>query len=184
LAKRHPETCTFDGGVVDDKALDFLVVQQITVAWTDVTGKPNFASVATSGSYNDLSNKPTIFTGDYNDLINKPTIPDISGKQDTLVSGTNIKTINGASILGSGDIVITSNGGSGTVTSVAAGTGLTGGTITTSGTLAVDTTWLATQCLTIPSTGAISVPKSLDFATGESLRLSDSGNDVELSCGP
>lgn len=29
-----------------------------------------------------------------------------NGKQDTLVSGTNIKTINGASILGSGDITI------------------------------------------------------------------------------
>lgn len=31
---------------------------------------------------------------------------DISGKQDTLVSGTNIKTINGESILGDGDITI------------------------------------------------------------------------------
>lgn len=36
---------------------------------------------------------------------------DVSGKQDTLVSGENIKTINGESILGSGDIVI--KGGSG-----------------------------------------------------------------------
>jgi len=27
-------------------------------AWTDVTGKPTFATVATSGSYGDLSNKP------------------------------------------------------------------------------------------------------------------------------
>lgn len=36
---------------------------------------------------------------------------DISGKQDKLVSGTNIKTINGQSILGSGNIVI--EGGSG-----------------------------------------------------------------------
>ena len=31
---------------------------------------------------------------------------DLSGKQDTLVSGTNIKTINGGSVLGSGDIPI------------------------------------------------------------------------------
>jgi hypothetical protein len=31
---------------------------------------------------------------------------DISGKQDKLVSGTNIKTINGTSILGSGDVII------------------------------------------------------------------------------
>jgi hypothetical protein len=31
-----------------------------SVAWNNVTSKPNFATVATSGSYNDLSNKPTI----------------------------------------------------------------------------------------------------------------------------
>lgn len=31
-------------------------------SWSDVTGKPSFATVATSGSYNDLSNKPTIPT--------------------------------------------------------------------------------------------------------------------------
>lgn len=30
------------------------------VSWGEVTGKPTFATVATSGSYNDLSNKPTI----------------------------------------------------------------------------------------------------------------------------
>ena len=43
----------------------------------------------------------------------KSEIPDISTKQDTLVSGTNIKTINGTSLLGSGDITI--EGGSGSV---------------------------------------------------------------------
>ena len=32
------------------------------VAWSKVSGKPTFATVATSGSYNDLSNKPTIPT--------------------------------------------------------------------------------------------------------------------------
>ena len=36
----------------------------------------------------------------------------IKNKQDKLVSGTNIKTINGASILGSGNIEITGEGGS------------------------------------------------------------------------
>lgn len=38
-------------------------------------------------------------------------VTDISGKQDTLVSGTNIKTINGTSILGSGNIEISGGGG-------------------------------------------------------------------------
>ena len=38
------------------------------------------------------------------------TVTDVAAKQDTLVSGTNIKTINGGTLLGSGDIVI--SGGS------------------------------------------------------------------------
>ena len=35
-----------------------------------------------------------------------------SGKQDTLVSGTNIKTINGASVLGAGNLTVTGSGAS------------------------------------------------------------------------
>ena len=48
---------------------------------TDVNSKANtsdLATIATSGSYNDLTNKPTLFSGDYTDLTNKPTIPDTS----------------------------------------------------------------------------------------------------------
>ena len=47
----------------------------------------------------------------------------VTTKQDNLVSGTNIKTINGQSVLGSGDIVISSGGG-GAVDSVAGKTGV------------------------------------------------------------
>ena len=39
----------------------------------------------------------------------KSEIPDITTKQDTLVSGTNIKTINGTSLLGSGNIEVAAN---------------------------------------------------------------------------
>jgi hypothetical protein len=42
----------------------------------------------------------------------------LSAKQNTLVAGSNLKTINGNSLLGSGDLTIASGGGSGTVTSV------------------------------------------------------------------
>ena len=35
-----------------------------------------FSTVATTGSYNDLSDKPELFSGDYNDLKNKPEIFD------------------------------------------------------------------------------------------------------------
>jgi len=31
-----------------------------STAWTDITGKPTFSTVATSGSYNDLSDKPNL----------------------------------------------------------------------------------------------------------------------------
>ena len=39
----------------------------------------------------------------------KSEIPDITTKQDTLVSGSNIKTINGTSLLGSGNIEVAAN---------------------------------------------------------------------------
>ena len=50
---------------------------------------------------------------DIDSLISTNVTQQLSNKQDTLISGTNIKTINGTSILGSGDIVIA--GGTGTV---------------------------------------------------------------------
>ena len=82
-----------------------LVIQSGTSNWDDIQGKPQFAVVATSGNYNDLTNKPTI--PDISDLATKQ---EIAGKQDTLVSGTNIKTINGNSVLGAGDITIQAGG--------------------------------------------------------------------------
>lgn len=53
-------------------------------AWSDITGKPSFATVATSGAYNDLTGKPTIpaaqVNSDWNagsglaQILNKPTL--------------------------------------------------------------------------------------------------------------
>ena len=53
--------------------------------WNDITNKPNFANVATSGDYDDLENKPEIpaaqVNSDWNaasgvaQILNKPTIP-------------------------------------------------------------------------------------------------------------
>ena len=95
--------------------------------YSDLTNKPKINNVELSGnkSLNDLGINN--FSGDYNDLSNKPDIPtktsDLTNdsgfidssyhdntKQDTLVSGTNIKTINNESILGEGNISI--SGGS------------------------------------------------------------------------
>jgi len=50
-----------------------------TGSYNDLSNKPSLATVATSGNYNDLSSKPALKTvatsGSYNDLSNKPTIP-------------------------------------------------------------------------------------------------------------
>ena len=43
-----------------------------TLDWSSITNKPTFATVATSGSYNDLSNTPTI-----------PTLPDVYFEHDS-----------------------------------------------------------------------------------------------------
>lgn len=62
-----------------------------SVSWADIAGKPTFATVATTGDYDDLLNKPTLFSGSYNDLSNKPTLfsgdyADLTGKP-TLFDG-------------------------------------------------------------------------------------------------
>ena len=65
-----------------------------------------------------LQDKNNNFTSDnVEDALNEAGNK-IKNKQDKLVSGTNIKTINGKSILGYGNIEITSSGGSGTNFSV------------------------------------------------------------------
>ena len=104
---------------------------QVQSNWTEtdisspayIKNKPNLATVATSGSYNDLSNKPTIpdvsgkadkvsgaVAGDFAGLDANGNLTD-SGKkasdfQAALVSGTNIKTINSTSLLGSGNVSV------------------------------------------------------------------------------
>ena len=68
--------------------------QADSVLWSGVTDKPSFATVATSGSYNDLSNKPTI-----------PTIPSslknpnaltisLNGTSQGAYDGSAVKNIN------------------------------------------------------------------------------------------
>jgi hypothetical protein len=69
------------------------------------------SNFVTSIKINGQSNYPSSGVVDLGTVITAHQ--DISGKQDKLVSGTNIKTINGTSLLGSGDIVISGGGGGG-----------------------------------------------------------------------
>lgn len=46
-----------------------------TVQYEDILNIPQLSAVATTGSYTDLVNLPSLFDGDYNKLSNKPIIP-------------------------------------------------------------------------------------------------------------
>lgn len=118
-----------DNIIIEDNVISSTGGGGGTTNYNLLTNKPKINNVELSGnkSLNDLG--IINFSGDYDDLDNKPSIPtktsDLtndsgfiddtyhdSTKQNTLVSGTNIKTINSQSILGSGNISI--QGGSGT----------------------------------------------------------------------
>ncbi len=88
--------------------------QKPSYSYSEITGKPTLSTVATSGSYNDLTNTPTIpDVPEWAISSTKPsyTVFEIDGAQEELVSGSNIKTINNESILGSGNITIQCGGG-------------------------------------------------------------------------
>lgn len=72
-----------------------LVAPAPTVTWGSISG--------TLSAQTDLQNA----------LNAKASTTQLNAKQDKLVSGTNIKTINGNSLLGSGDLVISGGGGAG-----------------------------------------------------------------------
>lgn len=92
---------------------DFATSAQGNLATTAVQ-PGDLANVATTGSYDDLTNKPYIPAGVVVDLTYDPLSVNaqagtavaeaIANKQDTLINGTNIKSINGNTLLGSGDL--------------------------------------------------------------------------------
>jgi hypothetical protein len=106
---------------VNGKALS----TDITLSASDVSALPNTTVIPTKVSQltndsNFTSNTGTITGITMNGtskgtsgVVNLGTVltshQDISGKQDKLVSGTNIKTVNGTSLLGSGNVEINTN---------------------------------------------------------------------------
>lgn len=77
---------------------------------TPSSGTVDIGNVVTGVKINGSTKSPSSGTVDLGTVITAHQ--DISGKQDKLVSGTNIKNINGQSLLGSGNITISSGGGS------------------------------------------------------------------------
>lgn len=155
--------------------------------WANITDKPSLFS----GAYVDLTGKPTLFSGAYADLTGKPTIPTvdsasiIAGLGFTPYNATNPNAyVNQAgarsaislTTTGSGAATYNSStgalnippGNSGTVTSVTAGTGLSGGTITTTGTISLPNTGTAGTFTTVTTDeqGRVASGTALLIATG------------------
>lgn len=97
-----------------------------------------------------------------------------AGKQDALVSGTSLKTINGSSLLGSGDLVVGGGGGSGTVTSVSVTTanGVSGSVATATTTPAISLTLGAITPTSVAASGTV---------TGSNLSGTNTGDQTNIS---
>lgn len=108
----------------------------ITDAYPLAGNPSNFLTAVPAQTFASLTGKPTTLLGygitDAYPLSGNPSsflvAADIAGKQATLVSATNIKTINGSTILGSGDLVVSAVAA--TSTSGVAATATASGTTT------------------------------------------------------
>lgn len=133
-------------------------------SWESITGKPTtFPPSTHSHTQSDVTGLST----------------SLSGKQDTLVSGTNIKTINGNSLLGSGDLTVGGGGGSGTVTSVSVATanGFAGTVATATTTPVITLTTSVTGLLKGNGTAMSAAAAGTDYvAPGGALGTPSSGN--------
>ena len=101
-------------------------------SWSEITSKPSFATVATSGSYTDLSNKPTIPT-DTNQLTNGAgfitSSDSISGNAATATKLATSRTIWGQSFNGTANV----SGALSGVTSITASGAVSCASLTASG---------------------------------------------------
>ena len=144
--------------------------------YTSLTLIPNFAPVATAGTFDSLTTKPTTVAG--------------YGISDALSTASNIgdlanvnnATPTGGQLLGWDDSnnywkPITASG-TGTVTSITAGTGLTGGTITGAGTLNVDTGTGANQIVQLDANGKL---PSLDGIVLYNLNITTLNNSGDVT---
>lgn len=114
----------------DDFAVAWSSPTVPSVAWGDITGKPTtFTPSAHTHAIADVIGLPDALDGkqpvgsyltssaigstvqDYSANLTSWSALAPAAKQDALVSGTNIKTINGTSLLGPGDIAISGSGG-------------------------------------------------------------------------
>lgn len=189
----------------------------VSQTWGDILNKPVFATVATSGDYTDLLNKPTTLAGygisDAYPLSGNPSgfLTGItSGQVTTALGFTPYDATNPSSFVTQAGarsaISLTTTGtagaatynsstgalnipnyapGTGTVTSVTAGTGLSGGTFTTNGTISLPPTGTAGTYtnVTTDAQGRVTagLNASINDAPGRSLVTTTASTGFQIS---
>lgn len=113
LTTKDPNTVYY---ITDATPINMSDYQPLLSAGTNITITDNVISAQLEGggvSRADVEDMISAATSGYveSSAITEEITAAVSGKQDTLVSGTNIKTINNESILGSGNIDIQGGGG-------------------------------------------------------------------------
>lgn len=131
-------------------ATNFNTVVTSSASNSQITTEGNAALITKRyfSTWTDAFSTGTIAVGDDSFAFIDAT--DSSVKRETIANF--VSAIAGSGLSASGGQLSATGGGTGTVTSVATGTGLTGGTITTSGTIELDINGLSTAT-SIPSTG-------------------------------
>jgi hypothetical protein len=144
-------------------------------SYNDLSGKPILATVATSGSYTDLSGKPILATvatsGSYTDLSSKPTTfaPPIASS--SVLGGIKIGT--GLSIDSLTGVVTASGGGSGSYTLPTATTSVKGGVKVDGSTITIASEVIKAATATASSLGVVSIGTglSVDSAGAATLKI-------------
>ena len=88
------------GGIIVGSGLSVTVGGTLSTtfdgAYTSLSGAPTLATVATSGSYNDLLNKPTLFDGAYSSLTGTTSVVTLTGAQTLTNKTLTSPTVNSA----------------------------------------------------------------------------------------
>ena len=159
----------------DVSGLSTLLDAKANLASPALTGTPTAPTAGAGTNTTQIATTAFVQTA-VNDKVAEPAsngivvrTGDNTSAARSIVAGSGITVTNGDGTAGNITIAATGGGGTGTVTSITAGSGLTGGTITTSGTIAVDTTTVATTTNSVTLTN-----KTLTSPTVSGLYLSDS----------
>lgn len=148
-------------GTITPTGNEFILIQNPTTLAYQKVVVSSISGTGGAGAVTSVAGKTGVVTLAEADIANLTT--DLAAKQPTLVSGTNIKTVNGTTLLGSGDIAITGGAGTVTSTSIVSANGFAGTVATPTTTPAITLTTTATGLLKGNGTAISAATSGTDY---------------------